>query len=239
VLFSPVNAATVRVLVAEGFDVVIPRQQGCCGALSAHAGRDEEAQGFARSLIETFDRTGVSAVIVNSAGCGSAMKEYAHLLRDDPLYAHVAEQFSSRVRDVAEFLAEWEPRAPRHALEVTVAYHDACHLAHAQGVRTQPRDLLQAIPGLDLREVAEGEICCGSAGIYNLLQPEAGGELGDRKARNVLASGAELLVAANPGCTMQVTAALRRVGTRLPVAHTIEVIDASISGLPARTLLGR
>jgi glycolate oxidase iron-sulfur subunit len=239
VLFSPVNAATVRVLVAEGFDVVIPREQGCCGALSAHAGREEEAKGFARRLIDAFEKEGVNTVVVNSAGCGSAMKEYAHLLRDDPAYADRAERFSTLVRDVSEFLAGWEPRATRHPLDVIVAYHDACHLAHAQGVRSQPRDLLQAIPGLVLREVGEGEICCGSAGIYNLVQPETARELGDRKARNVIASGAELLVAANPGCTLQVAAALSRLQARMPVAHTIEVIDASIHGVSTKILLAK
>jgi len=239
VFFSPVNAATVRVLAAEGFDVVIPNGQGCCGALSAHAGRESEAKRFARSLIDTFEQAKVSVIVVNSAGCGSAMKGYAHLLRDDPEYAQRAVRFSEVVRDVSEFLADLEPHAVRHALKLSVAYHDACHLAHAQGVRSQPRDLLGAIPSLELCEVAEGEVCCGSAGTYNLLQPHAATELGDRKARNILDTGAELLVAANPGCMMQVVAAIRRAGKQLPVAHTIEVLDASIRGVPARVLTER
>lgn len=239
VFFSPVNAATVRVLAAEGFDVVIPKGQGCCGALSAHAGREAEAKLFARSLIERFEQAEVSVIVVNSAGCGSAMKEYAHLLRDDPDYAERAVRFSELVRDVSEFLADLEPHAVRHPLELTVAYHDACHLAHAQGVRSQPRDLLRGIPNLALREVLEGDICCGSAGTYNLLQPHAASELGDRKAANILDTGAELLVAANPGCMMQVVAAIQRAGQQLPVAHTIEVLDASIRGLPADVLIDR
>jgi len=236
VFFSSVNAATVRVLAAEGFDVVIPEGQGCCGALSAHAGRDNQAKRLARSLIDTFEQAAVNVIIVNSAGCGSAMKEYAYLLREDPVYAQRALRFSALVRDVAEFLADLEPRAVRHALELTVAYHDACHLAHAQGVRSQPRSLLRSIPGLELREVAEGDICCGSAGTYNLLQPRAAAELGARKARNILDTGAQLLVAANPGCMMQVAAAVRREGKQLPVAHTIEVLDASMRGLSADVL---
>jgi glycolate oxidase iron-sulfur subunit len=236
VLFSAVNAATVRVLAAEGFEVVVPTGQACCGALSGHAGRAEEAKRFARNAIDVFERHAVDAVIVNSAGCGSAMKQYAHLLRDDGDYGQRAELFSPIVRDVAEFIADTGPRAERHPLEMTVAYHDACHLSHAQGVRAQPRALLRQIPGLELREIAEGDICCGSAGVYNLLQPKAAEELGDKKAQNVLATRAELLVAANPGCTMQVAAAFRRAGHELAVAHTVEVLDASIRGLAAEAL---
>ena len=239
VFFSGVNAATARVLAAEGFDVVVPERQGCCGALSAHAGLDKQAKQLARSLIDTFEREGVNVIIVNSAGCGSAMKQYAHLLGDDPLYAKRAASFAALVRDVSEFLADLEPRAVRHRLALSVAYHDACHLAHTQGVRSQPRQLLQSIPGLELREVAEGDICCGSAGTYNLLQPVAAAELGARKARNIVNTGAELLVAANPGCMMQVAAALGREGQQLPVAHTIEVLDASIRGVAAEALTGR
>jgi glycolate oxidase iron-sulfur subunit len=236
VFFSAVNAATVRVLAAEGFDVVVPMGQRCCGALSGHAGRAEEAKRFARKVIDVFEGYAVDAVIVNSAGCGSAMKQYAHLLRDDRDYGQRAERFSPTVRDVAEFMADAGPRAERHPLEMTVAYHDACHLSHAQGVRDQPRALLRQIPGLELREIAEGDICCGSAGVYNLLQPKAAEELGNKKAHNVLATRAELLVAANPGCTMQVAAAFRRAGRELAVAHTVEVLDASIRGLSAEAL---
>ena len=231
--FPGVNAATARVLAAEGFDVVAPAAQGCCGALSVHNGREDEARAFARELIDTFDIAGVDAVVVNAAGCGSAMKEYGDLLADDPAYADRARDFALRVRDVSEFLAEQEPVAARHPLPVTIAYHDACHLSHAQGIRAQPRQLLRDIPGLTLREIPEAEICCGSAGIYNILNPLAGGELGERKARNVLSTGAPLLVTANPGCLMQVAAALDGLGEPVRLAHTIEVLDASIRALPA------
>ncbi|MPZ97239.1 MAG: 4Fe-4S dicluster domain-containing protein [Propionibacteriales bacterium] len=227
--FPDVNAATARVLQAEGCEVVTPGQ-GCCGALSTHNGREVEAQAFARATIDAFDRAGVEHVVVNAAGCGSAMKEYAELLSDDPAYAQRAKDFAAKVRDVSEILVELGPAAPRHPLPVVAAYHDACHLAHAQGIRAQPRQLLRDIPGLELREIADPEICCGSAGVYNLLNPEPARELGDRKAAHVLATDADLLVTANPGCLMQVAAALRRRGGSIATAHTIEVIDASIRG---------
>ncbi len=237
--FPGVNAATARVLAAEGFTVLAPRRQGCCGALSEHNGRADEARRFARRLIDIFERSGVGWVVVNAAGCGSTMKEYADLLADDPSYAERAAGFVPKVRDLAEFLVEQGTVAPRSPLPVSVAYHDACHLAHAQKVRTQPRELLRQIPGLDLREISEGEICCGSAGIYNVLYPEPARELGDRKAGNVLATGADLLVTANPGCLMQVAAALQRTGHSMALAHTAEVLDASIRGIGAAELLRR
>lgn len=240
--FPGVNAATARVLSAEGFDVVVPPGQGCCGALSVHNGREEEAKSFARRLIDNLTRSEVDSedyadseidyVVVNAAGCGSAMKEYGDLLAGDPAYAGRARDFAARVRDVSEILAEHPTVAPRHPLPVKIAYHDACHLAHAQGIRSQPRALLRDIPDLEVREIAESEICCGSAGIYNILEPEAGRDLGDRKARNVLATGASLLVTANPGCLMQVASSMRRFGGEIRLAHTIEILDASIRGLP-------
>ncbi|WP_248960288.1 (Fe-S)-binding protein [Sphaerisporangium perillae] len=232
--FPGVNAATVRVLAMEGCEVVIPPGQGCCGALSVHSGRAEEAAGFARRTIETFERAGVDTVIVNAAGCGSSTKEYAELLAADPAWA--ARARALRFADLAEFLAELGPVAERHPLPVTVAYHDACHLAHAQGIRAQPRALLATIPGLRLREVPDAAMCCGSAGTYNLFQPLAARDLGDRKAEQVLSVGADLLVSANPGCTMQIAAAARRRGERIRVAHTAEVLDASLRGLPPTTL---
>jgi glycolate oxidase iron-sulfur subunit len=234
--FPGVNTATARVLAAEGCEVVIPPRQGCCGALSVHNGREEEAKRFARATVETFEAAGVDAVVVNAAGCGSSMKEYADLLADDPAWADRAAAFSGRVRDVAEFLAELGPRAPRHPLPVSVAYHDACHLGHAQGIRSQPRELLRGIPGVELRDIPEGELCCGSAGIWNVLFPEPARELGDRKARNIGTTGAQLLVTANPGCLMQVASSLERQGTRIGMAHTVEVLDASIRGLPVEAL---
>ena len=160
------------------------------------------------------------------------MKEYAELLADDPAYAERAAAFAGRVRDVAEILDELGPVAPRHPLEMTVAYHDACHLAHAQGVRAQPRRLLEAVPGLVLREIAEGDLCCGSAGTYNIMNPGPATELGDRKAANIVATGADVLVTANPGCLMQVTSAIERSGHPMGMAHTVEVLDASIRGVP-------
>ncbi|MET8155121.1 heterodisulfide reductase-related iron-sulfur binding cluster [Sphaerisporangium sp. NPDC005289] len=232
--FPGVNAATARVLAMEGCDVVIPRGQGCCGALSVHSGRPEEAARFARRTIETFERAGVGTVVVNAAGCGSSTKEYADLLADDPAWA--ARARALRFADLAEYLAELGPIAERHPLPITVAYHDACHLAHAQGIRAQPRALLAAVPGLRLREIPDAAMCCGSAGTYNLFQPVAARELGDRKAARVLGVGADLLVSANPGCTMQIAAAARRRGEHIRVAHTAELLDASLRALSPVTL---
>ncbi len=237
VFFPQVNAATIRVLAAEGCDVIIPAGQGCCGALPLHGGRLTEAARFARAAIEVFERAGVDAIVVNAAGCGSAMKEYAELLAGDPDWAGRAAALAARVRDFSEFLAELGPAATRHPLPVTVAYHDACHLAQAQRITIQPRELLLAVPELRLAEIADGGICCGSAGIYNLVQPEAARELGERKARTVHETGAALLVSANPGCTMQIAASLAAQGTPLPVAHIAEVLDASIRARPVGPLL--
>jgi glycolate oxidase iron-sulfur subunit len=228
----------VRILAAEGCDVVLPAGQGCCGALSVHNGREAEGQRFARRLIDAFEDSGMDFFVVNAAGCGSTLKEYDQLLRDDPAYAGRAAAFTAKVRDLSEVLVELGPVAPRHPLPVTAAYHDACHLGHAQGVRAQPRALLTGVPGLELREIADPEICCGSAGIWNVLNPGPAAELGARKARTVLATGAELLVTANPGCLMQVAASVRRAGGTIALAHTAQVLDASIRGLGARALTG-
>ena len=230
VFFARVNSATVRVLAAEGVEVVAPPEQGCCGALSLHAGREAEAKAFARRTIEAFEAAGVETVVVNAAGCGSAMKGYGRLLHDDPRYAEAAERFAARVRDVSELLAGLEPRAPRHPVPVVAAYQDACHLRHAQGMRAEPRAVLGAVPGVEVRELREPDICCGSAGIYNLLEPEPAAELGERKARHVLASGAGVLVTANPGCALQLRASLERLGRMIPIVHPVEVVDASIRG---------
>jgi glycolate oxidase iron-sulfur subunit len=235
--FPDVNAATVRVLAAEGCEVVVPKRQGCCGALSAHGGREDEALGFAKRIIEVFEAAGVETVVVNAAGCGSNLKEYGYQLRDEPDWAGRGEALAAKVRDVTELLDELGPRAPRSPLRVSIAYQDACHLAHAQGVRDQPRQLLRGIPGVELRELTEADICCGSAGTYNLLHPEPARELAERKATAVLATGAQLMVTANPGCWMQVATTLARMGERMPVAHTVQVLDASIQGLPVGRLL--
>ena len=238
VFFPGVNAATARVLAAEGCDVIVPTRQGCCGALSLHGGRRLEAAAFARRTIETFERAGVDAVIVNAAGCGSAMKEYEQLLRDDPGWAPRAAAVSARVRDFSEFLVELGPVAPRAELPLTIAYHDACHLAHAQRITAQPRGLLREIPGVILTEIPDAGTCCGSAGIYNLVQPDAAAELGARKAASVAATGADLVVSANPGCTLQLAQALAAAGRPMPVRHLAEVIDAAIMGRPRGVLLG-
>jgi len=231
VLFPQVNAATARVLAAEGCEVVAPKAQPCCGALLVHAGEEEQAVQLARQTIDAFEKARVDAVIINAAGCGSNLKEYGHLLRDDPEYAERAKAFAAKCRDVSEFLSELEPRATRHALPLRVAYHDACHLQHAQGVRLQPRTVLGRIPQLDLLEIPEAAICCGSAGIYNLVQPEAATELGDRKASHIAALEADIVVSANPGCLLQLQSALARAGRKLPVRHFIELLDASIRGI--------
>jgi glycolate oxidase iron-sulfur subunit len=223
----------------EGCDVVVPRDQGCCGALSVHNGREQEAKAFAQQVIEVFEEADVDYVVVNAAGCGSSMKEYGDLFADVPDMASRAAALAGRVRDITEVLVELGPVAERHPLPMSVAYHDACHLAHAQGVRAQPRELLAGIPGVELREVGDPELCCGSAGVYNLLNPDAARPLGDRKADTILATDAELLVTANPGCLMQVSAAFARRGAAMSMAHTVEVLDASLRGHGVESLLTR
>ncbi|MEA2408227.1 MAG: glycolate oxidase iron-sulfur subunit [Thermoleophilaceae bacterium] len=227
VFFGHVNEATARVLAADGFEVHVPRLPRCCGALALHAGEDPDARALAKNTIEELE--GYETVIVNAAGCGSAMKDYGHVLHDEPDWAERAAAFSERVKDVNEFLAEAGTRAERRPVPMKVAYHDACHLAHAQSVRSQPRELLREIPELELVEPAEWEICCGSAGIYNLVQPDAAAQLGERKARNLLETGAEAVVAANPGCALQITAHTERLGRALPVLHPMELLDRAIT----------
>jgi glycolate oxidase iron-sulfur subunit len=234
--FPQVNAATARVLAAEGCEVVAPAEQSCCGALYVHAGEEDAALELARRTIDTFERAGVEAVVINAAGCGSSVKEYGHLLRDDPQYAERAKKFSAKCKDVSEFLVELPPQATRHALPLRVAFHDSCHLQHAQGVRAQPRALLGQIPGLELQEIAEPAICCGSAGIYNLVQPEAATELGDRKARLIEALRPDVVATGNPGCLLQLEAALARSGCGARALHTVQLLDASIRGASTESL---
>jgi glycolate oxidase iron-sulfur subunit len=231
VYFPEVNQATLRVLAAEGCEVVVPDGIGCCGALSVHAGRDDEARRLARAAIAALERTEADAIVVNAAGCGSSMKEWGHLFRDDPAWAERAARLAAKVKDVVEILASLPPVAPRHPLRIKAAYHDACHLAHAQGVRAQPRALLAQIPGLELVEL-DSDACCGSAGVHNLLEPESAREIGQRKVDSVLAVAPELLVSANPGCTLQIQMLLRERGKGVRTAHPIEVLDASIRGVP-------
>ncbi|MCW2718612.1 MAG: glycolate oxidase [Pseudonocardia sp.] len=234
VFFHRVNEATVRVLAAEGYEVLVPRDQQCCGALELHAGREAPALERAKREIGVFETLAVDAVVTNVAGCGSSMKEYAHLLSDDPAWADRAAAFSARVRDVHEVLAdavadEQGPRAERHPVQGRVAYHDACHLGHAQKVRAQPRAVLRSIPGLELVDLPEAELCCGSAGIYNMVAPEAAGELGARKAANVRSVNPDIIVTANPGCLLQIG---KHLGADIPLLHPVQLLDASIRGVP-------
>ncbi|TWF79356.1 glycolate oxidase iron-sulfur subunit [Pseudonocardia hierapolitana] len=230
VFFHRVNTATVRVLAAEGCDVLVPRDQQCCGALELHAGREDSALARAKREIAVYEKLDVDHVVTNVAGCGSSMKEYGHLLADDPEWAERAKAFSARVRDVHEVLAELGPRAERHPFRGRVAYHDACHLGHAQQVRSQPREVLRSIPELELVDLPEAALCCGSAGIYNMIMPEAASDLGARKAANVRSVEPDLVVTANPGCLLQIG---KHLGEDIPLLHPVQLLDASIRGVPA------
>jgi glycolate oxidase iron-sulfur subunit len=238
VVFGAVNRASAHALAAWGWDAVTP-YGGCCGALHVHAGRRDAGRRLARRAIAAFERAGVDRVVTNAAGCGSHMKEYGRLLAGDPAWAERAERFSERVRDVSEMLADRAPRVPLQPLEVRVALQDACHLRHAQRVIDPPRRMLGQVPGLAVLEPAEQDICCGSAGIYNLTRPEAARELGDRKAGHVARAEPDAYAAGNPGCLIQVTAALRRAGRPTPAFHPVELVDASLRGEPAEELLAR
>jgi glycolate oxidase iron-sulfur subunit len=226
VFFHDVNVATAEVLAAEGFDVYAPRLPRCCGALQMHTGYD--SGDLQRATIEAFESC--DFVVTNAAGCGSSMKDYGHLMREGPAWAERARAFSAKVRDVTELLAEAGTRAARHPVNAKVAYHDACHLAHAQAVRAQPRELLGQIPGLEIVEPQGWELCCGSAGIYNLTSPGPATELGRRKVENLLATGAETIAAGNPGCAIQIAAVSEQMGRPLRVLHPIELIRESIQG---------
>jgi glycolate oxidase iron-sulfur subunit len=228
-VFPDVNAATARVLAADGFEVVAP-PQGCCGALSVHAGRLDEGKAFASKLVSAF--VNVDLVVVNSSGCGSHLKELGWLLGDER-----AESFSAKVRDLGELLAETPARAPRHPLSMTVALQDSCHLRHAQRLPLSSLSSLARIPGLEVVEPAEQDLCCGSAGIYNVVQADAARELGDRKAAHVLATGAQAYASANPGCLVQVSQGLRRRRQLLPALHPVELVDASIRKVGSGRLL--
>ncbi|MFN2461836.1 MAG: (Fe-S)-binding protein, partial [Candidatus Velthaea sp.] len=215
-----------------GYDVIVPRNQGCCGALSLHSGGDGQAKNFARALIDRFERERFDAIIINAAGCGSTLKQYGEMFADEPAYRERAEAFAERVKDVNEFLAAIEPRARRHAVARRVAYHDACHLAHAQRIRAEPRELLRGIPELELVEIPNGDQCCGSAGTYNLFEPESAREIGERKLDNVLSVNADLVASANPGCTLQMQSIASIRGVPLRAAHPIEILDAALNRTP-------
>jgi glycolate oxidase iron-sulfur subunit len=228
--FADVNRAAGRVLAHNGTVVDVPVRQQCCGALQVHSGMMDEARALARQNIDAFAGYGEDAVIVTAAGCGAALKEYGHLLGDDTEYAEKAKAFSRRVRDVSEFLAA-SPVVPptKHVLR-TVTYQEPCHLAHAQRITTQPRDLLKAVPGLKLIEMRESSLCCGSAGIYNLLRKDFANQLGDRKARATGETGAEVVVTANPGCYLQLQTSLRRNSTEMDVKYLVEILDEAYGG---------
>lgn len=230
--FMPeINVATVRVLSAEGCEVIAPPDQPCCGALMVHAGEEAPALALARRVIDVFERAQVDVIITNAGGCGSNVREYGYQLRDDPEYAERAARFSAKCKDISEFLEELGPRTERKPLNMRVAYHDSCHLQHAQRVRTQPRMLLAAIPGVEMQDLPEAALCCGSAGIYNLVQPETADALADRKAQHVTAAKPDVVATGNIGCMLQITAALERQGQKTTVMHTIQLIDASLRGV--------
>ena len=231
--FSPVNEATARVLTANGCEVVIPRSQGCCAALPAHQGQEAQAQALARQMIDSFINEDLDAIIINAAGCGHTLKEYGHILADDVEYKEKAEQFASKVKDVQEFLAEIELTVELHPLaakELTLVYQDACHLLHGQKISVQPRQLLRKIPGVKLREPLDASLCCGSAGIYNMLQPETADELGRQKANNLINTGASAIASPNPGCSLQIQKHLELQGSEVKIFHPVELLDYSIRG---------
>ena len=227
---ADIDRATIRVLQRAGCAVVNTAGQGCCGALNAHAGDLPTAQELARRNIAAFEQT-EGPIVVNSAGCGAMLKDYAHHLRDDPQWAERAEAFSARVRDVTELLATrigavGEPSLPlRRPLQASVTYQDPCHLAHAQRITQQPRKLLRAIPGLELREMAESALCCGSAGIYNVTNPGESRQLQQRKLDHALATGAAVIATANPGCLLQLRSGLAERGSAVQVKHVVELLD--------------
>jgi glycolate oxidase iron-sulfur subunit len=225
VVFGAHNRATARVLARNGWEVVTPRGQGCCGALNAHGGDHAGALDLARRTIGAFEGCQADAVVVNTSGCGAHMKAYGTLLADDPRYRERAERFARSVRDVSEFLAREPLRGPLASVPMTVAYHDPCHVVHGQKIRAEPRRLLAQIPGLKLVDLTESDWCCGSAGIYNLTQPEMADRLLERKVRHVIASGAEAVVTANPGCILQIEQGLRERGSNVKVLHIVEILD--------------
>jgi glycolate oxidase iron-sulfur subunit len=228
--FAVTNRAAARVMAHNGADVTVPVGQQCCGALAVHSGMMNEARVLARLNIESFETSGEDPIIVTAAGCGAALKEYGFLLKDDPDYAERAKSFSDRVRDVTEFLVERPLIAPAKTLDRMVTYQEPCHLAHAQRITEQPRALLKAIPGLKLKEMRESSLCCGSAGIYNILRPDMANQLGDRKVGHVIDTGVEEVVTANPGCHLQLRASLARKGSTIKVKHIVEVLDEAYGG---------
>jgi len=225
VLFPGSNEATVRVLRRNGCEVVVPQEQACCGALNVHNGERRAAKQMARRNIEAFLRAGVDAVIINAAGCGVASKEYPVLFRDEPAYVARAEAYSSLCRDATEFLAELGLIGTLGEIRARATYQDPCHLSHGQGIRRQPRDLLRRIPGLELVELDGADRCCGSAGIYNVVQPAYSRQILEEKMRAVVRTGADLLVAPNPGCLLQLAAGIRAQGLPMEACHVVDLLD--------------
>ncbi len=230
VFFSKTNEATVRVLTENGCEVLVPRDQGCCGALSVHSGRLSEGRRFAKRMTETFEGLDVDAIIVNSAGCGSTMKEYGEILKDDPGFAARAGEISRKTKDIMEFLDETGLAGELKPLELRVTYQDACHLGNAQRIKEQPRNVIRRIPGVELVELPESDLCCGSAGIYNLVEPEMSGRLLGRKMGHVKNTGADMLLAGNPGCLLQIQKGIKQNGLNIRTAHPVELLDWSYRG---------
>jgi glycolate oxidase iron-sulfur subunit len=230
VAFGPQNRATARVLARNGAEVVTPRDQVCCGALHAHSGERAAAQDLARRAIQVFESAGVDHVIVNASGCGAHMKAYGTLLADDPAWRDRATRFASRVRDISEFLAMEPLRGPLCPVSRVATYHDPCHVVHGQKIRNQPRALLAQVPGLELVELPEADWCCGSAGTYNLVQPEMARRLQLRKIAHVRETGADTVVTANPGCIIQIAQGLRAAGAHVEVLHLVDVLDLAYGG---------
>jgi glycolate dehydrogenase iron-sulfur subunit len=237
--FPQTNLATARVLQRNGCEVWTPRAQVCCGALHYHAAHEQAAERFASANCQVFATEAVDAIIVNAAGCGAMLKDYGHLLQNAPAAA-AAETFASKVRDISEFLVQLGPMKPQHAVQLRAAYHDACHLCHAQQIRKQPRQLLEMIPGLELVPVAEPEICCGAAGSYNLTEQDMAHRLGQRKARNIIDADVEAIFTGNVGCLLQIGRYLRLERPGLRVAHLVDALWASYSGdLSTLSTLGK
>jgi glycolate oxidase iron-sulfur subunit len=225
VVFGAHNRATARVLARNGWDVVAPPAQGCCGALNAHGGDHARALEMARRTIDAFETADVEAVVVNTSGCGAHMKGYAALLADDAIYAERARRFAASVRDLSEVLAAAPLRGVLAPVPMTVTYHDPCHVVHGQKIRSAPRQLLAQVPGLRLVDLPESDWCCGSAGLYNLTQPEMAARLLRRKVRHVTSTGAEAVVTANPGCILQIQQGLGETGSAIRVLHLVEILD--------------
>jgi glycolate oxidase iron-sulfur subunit len=231
-LLPGLNRATVRVLAKTGYDVVTPRRQGCCGALHAHSGDLGEARRMAKALIAMFEDAGTEIVVTNAAGCGAAMKEYGYLLRDDPEWRARAEAFSSTVRDISQVVADVKWNGDLKPVAASVSYHEACHLAHGQRIRNEPRAMLRQIPGLRLVELPESDLCCGSAGTFNLLQPEMANRLLARKVDRIRQADTDFVAAGNIGCLLQIQLGLRQAGSRTRAIHPVELLDWSLHGEP-------